>query len=118
MFVAGLPDHDLRACYCNGAIAIVPKHPAVQGGLQRQIARSDYSGEPNRIRTCDPLIKSQLLYQLSYGPITGRLIRFAPPEGQAEKRLSGENFHAGLYASHEQHAPHWLGFHENAWARQ
>lgn len=28
-------------------------------------------GEPNRIRTCDPLIKSQLLYQLSYGPNTG-----------------------------------------------
>ncbi len=27
-------------------------------------------GEPNRIRTCDPLIKSQLLYQLSYGPNT------------------------------------------------
>ena len=26
-------------------------------------------GEPDRIRTCDPLIKSQLLYQLSYGPI-------------------------------------------------
>ena len=25
-------------------------------------------GEPDRIRTCDPLIKSQLLYQLSYGP--------------------------------------------------
>ena len=23
------------------------------------------SGEPYRIRTCDPLIKSQLLYQLS-----------------------------------------------------
>lgn len=29
------------------------------------------SGEPNRIRTCDPLIKSQLLYQLSYGPNGG-----------------------------------------------
>ncbi len=28
-----------------------------------------FSGEPDRIRTCDPLIKSQLLYQLSYGPI-------------------------------------------------
>ena len=27
-----------------------------------------FSGEPDRIRTCDPLIKSQLLYQLSYGP--------------------------------------------------
>ena len=24
-----------------------------------------FSGEPCRIRTCDPLIKSQLLYQLS-----------------------------------------------------
>jgi diaminopimelate epimerase len=29
------------------------------------------SGEPDRIRTCDPLIKSQLLYQLSYGPTRG-----------------------------------------------
>ena len=26
------------------------------------------NGEPDRIRTCDLLIKSQLLYQLSYGP--------------------------------------------------
>ncbi len=25
----------------------------------------NFSGEPYRIRTCDPLIKSQLLYQLS-----------------------------------------------------
>ena len=29
-------------------------------------------GEPDRIRTCDPLIKSQLLYQLSYGPYRNR----------------------------------------------
>ena len=27
------------------------------------------SGERDRIRTCDPLIKSQLLYQLSYAPL-------------------------------------------------
>ena len=27
------------------------------------------SGEPSRTRTCDPLVKSQLLYQLSYRPI-------------------------------------------------
>jgi hypothetical protein len=27
-----------------------------------------FCGEPDRIRTCDPLIKSQLLYQLSYRP--------------------------------------------------
>src|SRR6266849_3519473 len=26
------------------------------------------NGEPSRARTCDPLIKSQLLYQLSYRP--------------------------------------------------
>jgi hypothetical protein len=29
-------------------------------------------GEPDRIRTCDPLIKSQLLYQLSYRPHEAR----------------------------------------------
>src|SRR5439155_12899968 len=33
-------------------------------------------GEPSRARTCDPLIKSQLLYQLSYRPTTEvRIIR-------------------------------------------
>ncbi len=32
-------------------------------GPTREILRM--SGEPYRIRTCDPLIKSQLLYQLS-----------------------------------------------------
>ena len=30
------------------------------------------NGEPSRARTCDPLIKSQLLYQLSYRPIRER----------------------------------------------
>ena len=30
------------------------------------------NGEPSRARTCDPLIKSQLLYQLSYRPIKRR----------------------------------------------
>ena len=35
-------------------------------------------GEPDRIRTCDPLIKSQLLYQLSYGPTQGSLPTFGP----------------------------------------
>ena len=29
------------------------------------------NGEPSRARTCDPLIKSQLLYQLSYRPDEG-----------------------------------------------
>ena len=32
-------------------------------------------GEPSRTRTCDPLVKSQLLYQLSYRPIYMRRAR-------------------------------------------
>ena len=34
-------------------------------GLQETLKPLDFYGEPCRIRTCDPLIKSQLLYQLS-----------------------------------------------------
>ena len=34
------------------------------------------NGEPGRIRTFDPLIKSQLLYHLSYGPIRNVLLQF------------------------------------------
>lgn len=29
----------------------------------------EINGEPSRTRTCDPLVKSQLLYRLSYRPI-------------------------------------------------
>ena len=36
-------------------------------GIQA-VTLTGVDGEPDRIRTCDPLIKSQLLYQLSYGP--------------------------------------------------
>lgn len=42
---------------------------AAQDGVSRtmaeQLLSEVESGEPCRIRTCDPLIKSQLLYQLS-----------------------------------------------------
>ena len=48
--------------------------------------KGGFSGEPNRIRTCDPLIKSQLLYQLSYGPITGALIMATSKGRQADNR--------------------------------
>ena len=34
-------------------------------GLQETLQPFDFDGEPCKIRTCDPLIKSQLLYQLS-----------------------------------------------------
>jgi diaminopimelate epimerase len=43
-------------------------------------------GEPDRIRTCDPLIKSQLLYQLSYRPTTEALIMNFGGGGQGAKR--------------------------------
>ena len=39
------------------------------GGLSKarreKLSTMGMNGEPGRIRTCDPLIKSQLLYQLS-----------------------------------------------------
>lgn len=61
----------------------IMQQPATDGPVQHTILSGGFavspdirrSGEPDRIRTCDPLIKSQLLYQLSYGPITGRLFR-------------------------------------------
>jgi hypothetical protein len=34
-------------------------------GLTLSCYPLDFNGEPCKIRTCDPLIKSQLLYQLS-----------------------------------------------------
>src|SRR5438874_8695059 len=34
------------------------------------------SGEPSRTRTCDPLVKSQLLYRLSYRPTNSNSLKF------------------------------------------
>ncbi len=39
--------------------------------------------EPDRDRTCDPLIKSQLLYQLSYRPVKRRELYVAKMKCQA-----------------------------------
>ncbi len=39
--------------------------PKIHGNLPQV---TENNGEPSRARTCDPLIKSQLLYQLSYRP--------------------------------------------------
>jgi len=41
---------------------------SVEGPTYYVIELIEKYGEPDRIRTCDPLIKSQLLYLLSYGP--------------------------------------------------
>ena len=63
------------------------------------------SGEPNRIRTCDPLIKSQLLYQLSYGPNTGRLIRDGARGGQGENRAPLAESRGRPYIAAMNHRP-------------
>lgn len=54
-------------------------------------------GEPNRIRTCDPLIKSQLLYQLSYGPNTRRYLGLVADGVNPKNEASGGIGLAGLY---------------------
>ena len=45
--------------------------------------------EPGRVRTADPLIKSQLLYRLSYRPIQGflDLLSFVPSLQLARETL-------------------------------
>src|SRR5258708_9132136 len=44
------------------------------------------NGEPSRARTCDPLIKSQLLYQLSYRPTTEvKIIRLLTSESSSPR---------------------------------
>ena len=42
------------------------------------------NGEPDRDRTCDPLIKSQLLYQLSYPPVKRGQLYVAQMKCQAK----------------------------------
>src|SRR5438132_12652035 len=48
----------------------------------------DKTGEPSWIRTSDLLIKSQLLYRLSYGP-TGAAVSLASACGQGARRDGG-----------------------------
>ncbi len=48
------------------SIAFVVQTDLRSAIFNRDLTKSiEKSGEPCRIRTCDPLIKSQLLYQLS-----------------------------------------------------
>jgi hypothetical protein len=43
------------------------------------------SGEPSRTRTCDPLVKSQLLYQLSYRPTNEKQSKVSSLKFQVRK---------------------------------
>ena len=54
------------------------RHTKKEGQPCRLPQFIDSNNEPDRDRTCDPLIKSQLLYQLSYRPVSaGQIIRGA-----------------------------------------
>ena|GEM_PF-4477529 len=59
--------------------------------IQRSTVGNLNSGkfEPGRVRTADPLIKSQLLYRLSYRPIQGflDLLSFVPSLQLARETL-------------------------------
>ena len=78
--------------------------PAARGSKRNADEAGEFSGEPDRIRTCDPLIKSQLLYQLSYGPNTGRFFMNPTGGGQVQKRRALEESSGGAYiAGHERH---------------
>src|SRR5712692_7068028 len=53
------------------------------------------SGEPSRTRTCDPLVKSQLLYRLSYRPTLSRIKHSTFQKSQVSSlrsRVSGLSF--------------------------
>jgi hypothetical protein len=88
------------------------------------VAKQGENGEPDRIRTCDQLIKSQLLYQLSYGPTQGRLPTVGPGARQAiNRRFPGSGIsklRQGAYMpGHVRHAaPFRPALRENARAWQ
>ena len=65
--------------------------------VTREIEEKVNSGEPNRIRTCDPLIKSQLLYQLSYGPNTRGYLGAVAGSVKRKNEASGGIAARGLY---------------------
>ncbi len=52
------------------------------------------NGEPSRARTCDPLIKSQLLYQLSYRPTTEEKLYVGKLTCQASAAANESNYFA------------------------
>jgi hypothetical protein len=47
-----------------------------------------FSSDPGEIRTLDPLIKSQLLYQLSYGVVEGANISKDDPIKKARQSIT------------------------------
>jgi hypothetical protein len=61
-----------------------PHQQSLEQRLKRHPLTCHSKDEPSRDRTCDPLIKSQLLYQLSYRPTAEvEIIRLLTPESSS-----------------------------------
>jgi hypothetical protein len=52
------------ACFVPDCPEIAPE---ADGEHRKNLEIADFIGDPGRIRTCDPLIRNQVLYPLSYG---------------------------------------------------
>lgn len=69
--MSGRKGRDLRTDQAANPFVMRTCHCAKQKGLGVATQALDCNGEPVGIRTRDLLIKSQLLYQLSYRPTIG-----------------------------------------------
>ena len=71
-------------------MALCPRcAPASQEKFQRSAYVFDFVGERGGTRTLDLLIKSQLLYRLSYALVTGRMIG---PSRRPSQRAEDKQF--------------------------
>ena len=78
-------DHDAAAALAWGVAAGALACTARGAAISCPDRKSDRSaGGCSRARTCDPLIKSQLLYLLSYAPAAAAAGRAGPPREGAE----------------------------------
>src|SRR5207253_817837 len=69
-------------CHDQPSVAASVALPACSSTPAHRLPRSA-TGEPSWIRTSDLLIKSQLLYRLSYGPTLRRRLPSRAPAGKA-----------------------------------
>ena len=60
------------------------------------------NGEPSRTRTCDPLVKSQLLYQLSYRPTLRKNTKFIDNRRARRVLLFSSRGARAFYRTHGQ----------------
>ena len=68
-FIAAWPHHSLTPLRVVGSNGLGPSTSRLSGVCSNQLSYEPMCGGGNRIRTDDPLLAGQVLYQLSYTPI-------------------------------------------------